>query len=140
MRKNRRHIRWQLVWLAISGLGAGASAHADTIAIPARNLSSKSENIRPIDKRWDGLVVCYGKQGMQQWRVDFETPGPHYLHFQYASGERRPLGLFINDAKTRGAVLKRNTGGFFVRDLAWGTYGPYELQKGKNTLPARPSF
>ena len=134
MKYNRHDIVRAIVWLAILVPGAAATVRADTIAIPARDLSDKSENIVAIDKRWDGLVVCYGRDGMQQWSVDIGKPGPHYLHFQYASGERRPLALFINDARRDGAVLKTNTGGFFVRDLAWETCGPFELRKGKNTI------
>jgi len=122
------------VWLAISVLGAGESAYADTIAIPARDLSAKSKNVVPVDKRWDGLVVCHGTDGMQQWTVDIRKPGPHYLHFHYASGERRPVSLFINDSKTKRAVLKSNTGGFFVRNLAWEAFGPFDLRKGENTI------
>jgi hypothetical protein len=88
----------------------------------------------PIEKDWDGLVVTHGTNGMQQWAIDIKTAGDHYIHFEYASGERRGVNFFINDRKQKGQYLSRDTGGFFVRDLLWETHGPFELVKGKNTI------
>jgi len=112
----------------------GTPARADTIVVPARELSDKSPNIKPVDERWDGLVVCYGERGMQQWTVDVETPGPHYVHLQYASGEPRPVKLSINGTPSDTPVLGQNTGGFFARHLKWEVAGPFELRKGENTI------
>ena len=120
--------------LMIMTFGLIAQVCADTITIAARDLSDKSKNVVAADKDWDSLVVCYGKGGMQQWTVDVKAAGAHYIHFYYASSQRRPVALSINGTKQTGAVLKANTGGFFIPDLVWETFGPFELQSGKNTI------
>jgi len=71
---------------------------------------------------------------MQQWECRIKTAGTYYLHFQYASGQRRPVKLFINGREQEGQFLKRNTGGFFARDLEWDTHGPFSFSHGKNNL------
>ena len=115
-------------------LGAPTSLAAESHAIPARSHAAKSDNVVPIERRWDGLVVCHGRNGMQQWDVKIRKPGAYHIHFEYASGQVRPVRLFINDEQQKGSFLARDTGGFFARDLRWDTYGPFELRKGKNTI------
>jgi len=107
---------------------------ADTIVVPARQLSDRSDNLVAVEQQWDGLVVCHGRNGMVQWTVAVERPGPHYLHFRYASGEPRPLELSINGARQPGLILQPATGGFFTGDLAWKTHGPFELNAGENMI------
>jgi hypothetical protein len=127
-------IPWRTVLLFSAIVTAPLVACADSVAIAARDLSGQSPNIVPVEKRWDGLVVCHGNDGMQQWTVEIKSPGPHFLHFQFASGEKRPVDLFINDKKQRGRYLKAATGGFFAWDLDWETCGPFDLAKGQNTI------
>ncbi|TWU39774.1 HzsA-related protein [Novipirellula artificiosorum] len=122
--------------------GMACSATAQTITIPARRLSDHSDIVVPIEERWDGLVVCHGKNGMLQWTVDAPASGDYYLHFLYASGERRPVQLSLNSKEHPKPILKQDTGGFLATDLQWETQGPYRLTTGANTvrLQANGSF
>ena len=125
---------WQYTLVLILGAIAPRPAAADSMAIAARELSQKSANVVAMETNWDGLVVCHGQEGMEQWDVAIQTPGPHFLHFQFASGDRRPVQLFINDQPQPGRFLDAETGGFFAGDLQWQTCGPVDLTKGKNTI------
>jgi hypothetical protein len=104
------------------------------IEVLARRHSARSDNIVPADDGWDGLVVCYGAGGMQQWDVQIEEAGKYYVHFQYASGEKRPGSLFINDKRQKGRHLGHITGSFFPTDLAWETCGPFSFKQGSNSI------
>ena len=104
------------------------------VAVPARNHAAKRGNVNPVDMGWDGLVVVDSAGGMQQWNIELKDAGKLFLHFEYASGAPRPVNLFINEKQQDGQFLKRNTGGFFARNLSWDTFGPFEFQQGKNTL------
>lgn len=112
-----------------------SACHAETaINIPARKHSTKSPNVVGVEQRWDGLAVCHGDNGMQQWDFKIKTAGQYYLHLNYASGERRPVSIFINDQQQAGKFGAQNTGGFFARHLKWETSGPYDLPKGDNSI------
>jgi hypothetical protein len=113
---------------------AVSSSLAVTVVVPARNHAAKRGNVNPADNGWDGLVVVNAAGGMQQWEFALKEAGKQFLHFEYASGEPRPVNLFINDQRQEGQYLKRVTGGFFARHLSWDTLGPFEFQQGKNTI------
>ena len=50
---------------------------------------------RSIGARLSGEIARrHGNEGMQQWTVEIEKPGPHFIHFQFASGEKRHPGDF----------------------------------------------
>lgn len=119
------------VWL---GLLPALPLAADTLVRSARELSEKSENLVPAESQWDGLAVCHGQHGRAQWTVTVASPGPHYLHFRYASGQPRPLELWLNGTRQEGLVLQHATGGFFAADLVWKTHGPFALRRGENTI------
>jgi len=111
------------------------TCHAEAaIKILARRHGTRSGNVVPVEGRWDGLVVCHGDNGMQQWDFNVNAGGEYYVHFRYASGQDRPVDLFINDTQQKGRFLARNTGGFFARNLQWDTYGPFEFGEGKNSI------
>jgi len=115
---------------------AGACTHGSgaAIKVAARNHADKSGNVNPADGNWDELVVCHGDGGMQQWDVSIEQAGQYYLHFEYASGEQRPVELFINDLRQLERCLGSNTGDFYAPDLKWERYGPFEFVKGVNRI------
>jgi hypothetical protein len=127
-------IFWQGSFVLLLAAMAVSNAVADSVAVPARELACKSPNVVPVEQNWDGLVVCHGKDGMQQWEFEIRSPGPHFVHFQFASGENRPVHLFVNDKKEQGRFLNLATGGFFAWDLDWQTCGPFPLIQGKNTI------
>jgi len=104
------------------------------IKVAARKHAAKSKNVVPVENGWDGLVVCHGEGGMQQWDIEIERAGGYYIHFEYASDEERPGRLFINDEQQKGQYLGRVTGGFFARDLEWDTYGPFSFKQGGNSI------
>ena len=116
-----------LMGLCLQAVGA-------EIVVPARNHAAKSKNIVSADRNWDGLVVSYGTGGMQEWHVKIPKAGRYYFHVYYASGERRPVRLFINDEQQKGLFIDRSTGGFFKPDLSWQTHGPFALRKGQNKI------
>lgn len=104
------------------------------VKVAARNHSDKSRNVNSADSSWDRLVVCHGNGGMQQWDVSVRRAGQYYLHFEYASGEKRPVELFINDKRQEGRYLAANTGDFYVSNLKWERCGPFEFVKGVNRV------
>ncbi len=95
----------------------------DVISLPARAHDAKSSQVVPMEKEWDGLVVCHGRNGWQQWSVPIKAAGNYYIHVEYASGEKRPVRLFIDDQRQSGLYLGRDTGGFYANDLQWETHG-----------------
>ena len=60
--------------------------------------------------------------------------GPYYVHFFYASGQRRPCRVSINRREQPAEVLGETTGGFMPQQLRWQTYGPWDFREGKNTV------
>ena len=130
MRQLRTAIAWGVMMFAV----AVSSGLALEVVVPARNHTAKHGNVNPTDKGWDGLVVVDGVGGMQQWDIDLKEAGKYFLHFEYATGESRPVNLFINDKQQDDQYMKRLTGGFFARNLSWDTYGPFDFQKNKNTI------
>ena len=107
---------------------------AAEIVIPASKMSARDPRVVPSDGKWDGLAVCHGVGGFEQWAAKVKAPGAYYVHFLYSSGQSRPCTLTINDKKQRGAVLGDSTGGFLAKDLAWRTVGPFDLAKGANRI------
>ena len=118
----------------VGAYGPEKSSETDSYVIPARNHTAKSGNVHPIEPHWDGLVVCHGEGGMQEWAVEIASAGRWFVHFRYASGENRPVRLLVNGQRTNEPCLGRNTGGFFARDLQWETCGPFDLRRGRNTI------
>jgi hypothetical protein len=116
---------------------------ADSVAIPARELSHNSPNVVPVESQWDGLVVCHGHDGIEQWDVDIQTPGPYFLHFQFASGEKRPVHLFVNDEKRPDRFLDNVPLNYWFRG-GWRPVFSQELplfprQMVVGVIPGRPS-
>ncbi|MHC4181177.1 MAG: hypothetical protein ACYSWU_27075, partial [Planctomycetota bacterium] len=101
--------------------------------IPARKLSARSKNVAPEYAQFGSLTLCVGTGGFMEWTAGLEG-GPYYVHFLYASGQRRPCRLSINGAEQPGQVLGDPTGGFMPEQLRWQTYGPLSFRKGKNTI------
>ena len=107
---------------------------AEEIAIPAAKMTARDRRVRPADGKWDGLAVCHGEGGFEEWTAAVKTAGRYFIHFRYCAGKSRPCALTINGRKQAGTVLGRTTGGFYARHLAWQTCGPFELGKGKNKI------
>jgi hypothetical protein len=106
---------------------------AQDTAIPARDLSARSKNIAPEYPRFGNLTLCVGSDGFMEWTAELDG-GKRYVHFYYASGERRPCALSINGSEVAGEVLGETTGGFMPRDLRWRTYGPFRFIRGANRI------
>ena len=120
--------------LAVLLIGSGAvGSQGEEVAIHARDLSARSQNISPEYAGFGNLTLCVGRGGFMEW--EFEVAGgSYYIHFLYCSGERRPCRMSINGREQGGEVLAETTGGFMPTDLAWRTYGPVDLVKGRNRL------
>jgi len=109
-------------------------ARAAEVVLPSTAMSDKSANIKPADPRWDGLAVCYGREGFGQWTAKLGAAGKYYLHWRLSAGDSRPVNLSINGRAEAKAVLGDVTGGFFQEHLAWRTTGPFDLAAGENTI------
>ena len=118
----------------VGAYGPETSSETDSYDIPARNHTAKSRNVVPVHVQWDGLVVCNGRGGMQEWAADIGPEGRYFVHFLYASGEKRPVRLLVNGRLEGEQCLGEETGGFFARDLTWETCGPFRLAPGRNTI------
>ena len=113
---------------------ADSAVVAEPLVVAARELSARSENLVPVESRWNGLLVCHGHEGMAEWTVQVPQAGAYYVHFYYASGQRRPLRLAINQEPRPGEILAAATGGFYAGDLTWETTGPVDFHQGTNTI------
>ena len=112
---------------------AAVRAAADEVAVAARDLSARSQNISAEYAGFGDLTLCVGSGGFMEWAFDVRG-GSYYIHFLYCSGERRPCVMSINGRERDGEVLGETTGGFMPGDLGWRTYGPVELAKGRNLV------
>ena len=84
-------MRWAL-FVILSAVSLLPAARAEHAAILARNLSDRSQNIAPVYEQFGGLTLCVGTGGFMQWTAKTKA-WPHYVHFLYCSGERRPCRL-----------------------------------------------
>ena len=121
-----------LAFMLAACLAVSAGA-AETI-VPAASMSAKSDNINPLDAAWDQLAVCHGSRGFEQWTAKLDAAGKYYVHWRVCSGERRPVNLSVNGTVVGQRVLGEVTGGFYARHLAWTTTGPFDFDKGDNTV------
>lgn len=124
----RRTVR--LILLVVWG---GSVASAADVVIPAGKLSARSGNVAPRYAQFGDLTLCVGQGGFMEWRAELEA-GPYYVHFLYASGQRRPCRLSINGRQQPREVLGQPTGGFMPEHLRWETCGPFEFRKGNNSI------
>jgi hypothetical protein len=118
---------------AITIVLVAVQAWADEVAIPARNLSQQSANVAAEYPQFGNLALCVGEGGFMEWTTEVQG-GPYYLHFLYCSAQHRPCRLSVNGEQHPGEVLGETTGGFMPAHLAWKTYGPFTLSKGKNRV------
>jgi len=119
--------------VTIAVLGAVSACGAD-IVIPAQQMSAKDRRVVAADGSYDGLAVCHGKGGFEEWTAKATTPGKVYIHFRYCSGGPRPCMLTVNGKKHPKPVVDKPTGGYYASHLTWATYGPFDLVKGPNRI------
>jgi len=122
-----------IVALLIVSAGCASSAAAGDVVVPAKDLSAKSRNITSDLSGWPGLTLCDGGNGFMEWTAE-PGAGPRFVHFLYASGQRRPCQLLLNGEERVRHALGEMTGGFVAGNLVWKTYGPFEFNKGKNRI------
>ncbi|MBD3177174.1 MAG: hypothetical protein GF320_18520, partial [Armatimonadia bacterium] len=120
--------------LALLSVALCSVAAAGEIAVPAHTHSNASQGVVGSDPNWGELAVCHGEGGWQEWAFECEEAGRYYLHAYYASGDERPLRLWINDEQVADAALAEPTGGFYPDHLEWATVGPVDLGMGEHVL------
>jgi len=132
---------WVLVAVVLMAVVTAARAQAaddglaaEEVVILGKDLSDKSSNVVPAERRFSGLVVCHGEGGFQQWTAAVERAGQYFVHFRYCSGLKRPCRLLVNGRQDKAPALGEATGGFHAQQLAWKTYGPFDLKQGDNTI------
>ncbi|NQU24450.1 MAG: hypothetical protein HQ567_24475, partial [Candidatus Nealsonbacteria bacterium] len=120
-----------VVLLAVCGISKAVPA--EEVAVLARDLSARSQNISPEYPQFGDLTLCVGTKGFMEWTAKV-SGGSYHVHFLYCSGERRPCRLSVDGQDQPGEVLGETTGGFMPSDLAWTTYGPFALDKGPRRI------
>jgi len=66
---------------------AAVRAPGDEVAVAARDLSARSQNISPEYAGFGNLTLCVGEGGFMEWAFEVEG-GAYYVHFLYCSGQR----------------------------------------------------
>ena len=120
--------------VAILLMMSAIAMHGADIVIPAYELSAKDPHVVPTEGRWDGLTVCHGMGGFEEWTVNVKQAGTYYIHFRYAAGDPRPCILTVDGSPYGKPVVGEVTGGFFAKHLKWGTYGPFQLAVGQRKI------
>ena len=109
------------------------AAVADEVTIPAKQLSGQSPGVSAEYPQFANLTLCAGQGGFMEWAFDVQG-GSYYVHFLYCSGQRRPCRMRVNATVLPAEMLDGVTSGFMPSDLVWATYGPFQLEKGRNTV------
>jgi len=119
---------WPILILTAAPLVTG-----EEIAIPACNLSASSNYRAPVYAQSSELTQVQAADGYLQWTVEL-TEGTYYLHVLYASEQRRPCRLTVNEDRYPRDVLGNVTGGATREYLQWETIGPLTLIGGPNVF------
>ena len=132
-----RNILVVVVAVTVLELG-GQVAPGEEVSIAAKNLSAASKNVFPVYDQFGGLMLAEGQGGFAEWTFELKSPYSDvfrgYLHFLYASGQRRGCRLTVNSEVHPTEVLAETTGGFLPAHLEWETLGPLDFRRGKNTI------
>ena len=69
-----------------------------------------------------------------EWDIDIPKAGKYQVELRYASGERRPVKLILNNKVLLESTAGADTGGFFPDKQRWELQGVFEFAAGKNVL------
>ena len=69
-----------------------------------------------------------------EYEVSVPTAGPYQLDLRYASGDPRPVRVYLNGVLVASDAAGKVTGGFYPKDQHWLPEGVFALRAGANTL------
>lgn len=77
------------------------------------------------------------RPNMVKYRVNVDGPGKYSLRILYASNEKRPVAIHVNDAEVSNEALGTTTGGWDNQNRAWSVTYSVSLNSGDNSLMLR---
>lgn len=82
-----------------------------------------------------GVLVNAGEYpNRTEYDVDVASAGLYQLDLRYASGDPRPIRVYINDRLVTSTAAGKVTGGFYPNHQAWFAEGVYKLRSGVNRI------
>lgn len=112
------------------------SAFGDGNTPPSGTLIREAEAFDRGEFRKSGTFILNGdfKPNFAEWDFDIPAAGRYILELNFASGESRPVGLFLNGRLLTDKAAAGKTGGFGGADAKWLVECVLQLQKGRNTI------
>ena len=82
-----------------------------------------------------GVLVNAGKYpNLTEYEVEIPQASAYQLDLRYASGDPRPIRIYINDKLVASNAAGKVTGGFYPDKQAWSAEGVFLLKAGKNLI------
>ncbi|WP_394796005.1 DUF1553 domain-containing protein [Armatimonas sp.] len=69
-----------------------------------------------------------------EYEISVPTAGPYQLDLRYASGDPRPVRVYVNGTLVASNAAGKVTGGFYPQHQQWFAEGVFPLKAGANTL------
>ena len=93
-------------------------------------------NLNPGEHNFGKGLVIHGGERQSFAEYEFNTDISQEYEFwsRYASGESRPVAIYIDGKLIRISALDRNTGGWITKFLKWNKEFEINLNKGKHIL------
>ena len=113
-----------------------SSAFVSNSNVPDGALMREAESFDRGQYRKSGQFILNGnfKPNYAEWNFDLIADGLYVLEFRYASGESRPVELFLNGRSLTKQAAGKVTGGFGDSDAKWMAECVLSLRKGVNTI------
>ncbi len=80
------------------------------------------------------LVNAETYPNVAEYDVSVPTAGPYQLDLRYASGDSRPIRVYVNGALVLSSAAGKITGGFYPQHQQWHAEGVLALNAGVNRL------
>ena len=82
-----------------------------------------------------GVLVNRGElPNSAEYEISVANAGPYQLDLRYASGEPRPIRVFVNGAVALSKAASQSTGGFYPQHQKWFAEGIVLLSAGVNRI------
>ena len=82
-----------------------------------------------------GVLVNAGKYPNKvEYDLNIAQAGPYRLDLRYASGDARPIRIYVNGELLASKAAGNVTGGFYPDAQRWFAEGVFELKAGMNTI------
>ena len=82
-----------------------------------------------------GVLVNAGQYPNEtEYEVNIPEAAPYQLDLRYASGDPRPILIYVNGVVVSSKAAGQVTGGFYPDKQRWFAEGVFPLREGKNTI------